>query len=227
MCFPKYLFYFSMKLLQNARSMAVSGLFAISSLVSAQSPAPAAPAGGGGASDVCKFASNDENLLTIVDGDKQNFIGYRVAQEEANTSGGSAVASWFTWGLIPAQGTISAVIGGATSSNRIKSRTPVFPDLTAPSGMSPDDAFYLVKLVSREGRRAVVFGKTSTGWISYNEKIEFPPGVNIPLNLKRTVASCTLRGERWSIFEGTPRAPLAPGEYAIVFGESFYDFTVE
>ena len=184
---------------------------------------PALAAAGG----ACKLASGDENLLEIMDGSRQINIGYRIAEMAAGVSAGSTLANFFTLGMVAEKGKYSAVIAAATSSNRIKSRQPVFPDLVAPLGQQADDTFYLVKLTPKEGKRDVIVGEASGGLFGYKERMQFPPGAQFNLNLKKLQDNCTIKGDKYVVFEGTPTAALAPGEYAIMYGENFYDFTIE
>ena len=187
---------------------------------------------GGGATTVaaggaCKLASNDENLLAIMDGARQINIGYRVAEMETDVSAGSTLANVFSLGIVSEKGKYSAVISGSTSSNRIKSRQPVFPDLVAPTGQQASDTFYLVKLSPKGSRRAVVVGEASGGLFGYKEKMQFPPGAEFKMTLKKLQDSCTIKGDKYVVYEGTPATALPPGEYAIMYGEQFYDFAVE
>ncbi|MBC7622692.1 MAG: hypothetical protein H7232_04830 [Aeromicrobium sp.] len=175
----------------------------------------------------CKLASGDENLLAIVDGTRQINIGYRVAEMEADVSAGSTLANVFTLGIVAEKGKYSAVVAGSASGNRIKSRQPVFPDLVAPTGQQAEDTFYLVKLSPKGGRRAVIVGEASGGLFGYKEKMQFPPGAEFKLSLKKRQDSCTINGDKYAVYEGTPTVALAPGEYAIMYGDHFYDFAVE
>lgn len=179
------------------------------------------------AGGACKLASGDDNLLAIMDGARQLNIGYRVAEMEADVSAGSTLANVFTLGIVSEKGKYSAVVGGSASGNRIKSRQPVFPDLIAPTGQQADDTFYLVTLTPKGGRRAVVVGEASGGLFGYKENMQFPPGTQFKLNLKKLQDSCTIKGDKYVVYEGTPATPLPPGEYAIMYGDHFYDFAVE
>ena len=186
-------------------------------------------AGGSAAAvgDTCKLASGDENLLAIMDGARQLNIGYRVAEMEADVSAGSTLANVFSLGIVSEKGKYSAVVSGSVSGNRIKSRQPVFPDLVAPTGQQADDTFYLVKLSPKGGRRAVIVGEASGGLFGYKEAMQFPPGALFKLNLKKLQDSCTIKGDKYVVYEGTPAADLQPGEYAIMYGDHFYDFAIE
>ena len=179
------------------------------------------------AGGACNLASGDENRLAIMDGARQINIGYRVAEMETDVSAGSTLANVFSLGIVSEKGKYSAVISGSTSSNRIKSRQPVFPDLVAPTGQQASDTFYLVKLSPKGSRRAVVVGEASGGLFGYKEKMQFPPGAEFKLSLKKLQDSCTIKGDKYVVYEGTPSAALPPGEYAIMYGEQFYDFAVE
>lgn len=179
------------------------------------------------AGGACKLASGDDNLLAIMDGTRQLNIGYRVAEVEADVSAGSTLANVFTLGIVSEKGKYSAVVGGSASGNRIKSRQPVFADLIAPTGQQADDTFYLVKLTPKDGRRAVIVGQASGGLFGYKESMQFPPGTQFKLNLKKLQDSCTIKGDKYVVYEGIPATALPPGEYAVMYGDHFYDFAVE
>ena len=188
----------------------------------AGNPATATAVGG-----ACKLASGDENLLAIMDGTRQINIGYRIAEMETDVSAGSSLANVFSLGIVAEKGKYSAVISGSASGNRIKSRQPVFPDLVAPTGQQADDTFYLVKLDPKGSRRAVIVGEASGGLFGYKEKMQFPPGAEFKMTLKKLQDSCTIKGDRYAVYEGVPAVALPAGEYAIMYGEHFYDFAVE
>ena len=191
---------------------------------SAASTASTATAASGGA---CKLASNDVNLLAIRDGARQLNIGYRVAEVETETQGGSTLANIFTLGIASERALASAVIAGARSQNRIQSRRPVFPDLIAPTGQHTDDTFVLVRLSPKGPNRAVVIGEARGNVFSYSEQSKIPAAAIVPLSLKKTQEGCTLENQKFIVYEGTPQADMGPGEYAILYGDHVYDFAVE
>jgi hypothetical protein len=176
----------------------------------------------------CNLASGDENLLAIKDGDKQINIGYRQAELEADTDGGSTVANILTLGIASEKLKQVAWIPGTTSRNRIKSRRPVFPDLTHPTGQTPEDAFALVRLSLKGDKRAIQVGEASGNIFSYSERSQIPPQMLVKLDLKTLQSGCRIGSNgRFVVYEGTPSADLTPGEYAVMYGTSFYDFTIE
>lgn len=184
----------------------------------------AATAPNGGA---CKLASNDVNLLAIRDGARQLNIGYRVAEVETETQGGSTLANIFTLGIASERALSSVVIAGARSQNRIQSRRPVFPDLIAPTGQHTDDTFVLVRLSPKGPNRAVVIGEARGNVFSYSEQSKIPAAAIVQLSLKKTQEGCTLENQKFIVYEGAPQADMGPGEYAILYGDHVYDFAVE
>ena len=175
----------------------------------------------------CKLASNDVNLLAIRDGARQLNIGYRVAEVETETQGGSTLANIFTLGIASERALASAVIAGARSQNRIQSRRPVFPDLIAPTGQHADDTFVLVRLSPKGPNRAVVIGEARGNVFSYSEQSKIPAAAIVQLSLKKTQEGCTLENQKFIVYEGTPQTDMGPGEYAILYGDHVYDFAVE
>jgi hypothetical protein len=108
----------------------------------------------------CKLATS-ENLQAIMDGNKQVNLGYRQADIDEDVSAGSTIASFFTLGIAPEKGTVSARISGNRAINRIKSRTPTFLDLATIEGQLPDDVFALVKLEVKGDDRILIIGESS------------------------------------------------------------------
>ena len=195
----------------------------VAKILSRRSAAAAtAPSGG-----ACKLASNDVNLLAIRDGARQLNIGYRVAEVETETQGGSTLANIFTLGIASERALSSVVIAGARSQNRIQSRRPVFPDLIAPTGQHTDDTFVLVRLSPKGPNRAVVIGEARGNVFSYSEQSKIPAAAIVQLSLKKTQEGCTLENQKFIVYEGAPQADMGPGEYAILYGDHVYDFAVE
>lgn len=175
----------------------------------------------------CKLATS-ENLQAIMDGDKQINLSYRQADIDEDVSAGSTIASFFTLGVAPEKGTVSARISGSSATNRIKSRIPVFPDLAAFEGQSTEDVFALVKLEVKGNDRFLIIGESSASLFGgYKGRAKFREGTKIFLNLQKIQSNCTYNGEVMNIYRGAPSSPLVPGEYALLYGESFFDFGVD
>ena len=207
----------------GASDAVVAKILSRRSAAATASTATATAASGG----ACKLASNDVNLLAIRDGARQLNIGYRVAEVETETQGGSTLANIFTLGIASERALASAVIAGARSQNRIQSRRPVFPDLIAPTGQHADDTFVLVRLSPKGPNRAVVIGEARGNVFSYSEQSKIPAAAIVQLSLKKTQEGCTLENQKFIVYEGTPQADMGPGEYAILYGDQVYDFAVE
>lgn len=176
----------------------------------------------------CKLVG-DVNLQSVIDGDKQLSLPFRTASFESDVKAGSTIASVFTLGIVAQKGTVSASIPGVRSTVRFSSRQPVFLDMTSLTGQATDDAFGLVKLTAnaKENKRSVQVGEASAGLFGSKERSKFQDGVLQALKLDRQQEGCTLQGEKYNVHRGTPAAPLAPGEYALMYGELFYDFGVD
>jgi len=175
----------------------------------------------------CKLATS-ENLQAIIDGDKQINLSYRQADIDEDVSAGSTIASFFTLGVAPEKGTVSARISGSSASNRIRSKIPVFPDLATFEGQSTDDVFALVKLEAKGNDRFLIIGESSASLFGgYKGRAKFREGTKIPLKLEKVQSNCTYNGEVMNIYRGMPSSPITPGEYALLYGESFFDFGVD
>ena len=176
----------------------------------------------------CKL-QGDINLQAVIDGSKQLSLPFRTAIYDSDVTAGSTLASVFTLGIVAQKGTVSASIPGVRSAVRITSRQPVFLDMTSATGQATDDAFGLVKLTpnTKEDKRSVQVGEASAGLFGSKERSKFQEGVLQALKLERQQEGCTLHGEKYNVHRGTPAAPLAPGEYAVMYGDMFYDFGVD
>ena len=97
------------------------------------------------------------------------------------------------------------------------------------TGQATDEAFSLVKLNSntKDGKRTVQVGEASGGLLGSKERSQLQAGALQPLKLERQQEGCTLKGDKYNVHRGTPVAPLAPGEYAVMYGDMFYDFGVD
>jgi hypothetical protein len=175
----------------------------------------------------CRLATS-ENLQAVIDGDKQINLSYRQADIDEDISAGSTIASFFTLGVAPEKGTVSARISGGSASNRVKSKIPVFPDLATFEGQSTDDVFVLVKLEVKGDDRILIIGESSASLFGgYKGRAKFRDGTKMPLKLEKVQSNCTYKGEVMNIYRGVPSTPLAPGEYALLYGERFFDFGVD
>ena len=175
----------------------------------------------------CKLATS-ENLQAIMDGNKQVNIGYRQADIDEDISAGSTIASFFTLGIAPEKGTVSARISGSRAANRIKSKTPTFLDLATIEGQLPDDVFALVRLEVKGDDRILIIGEASASVFGgYKGRSKFKEGAQIPLKLEKMQSNFTYNGDLMDIYRGIPASPLAPGEYALLYGEFIFDFGVD
>ncbi len=175
----------------------------------------------------CRLAASEE-LQAILDGSRQINLTYRLADIDEDISAGSAIASALTLGIAPEQGTVAARISGSRAVNRITSKTPVFPDLATTEGQTPEDIFALVKLTVIEDDRVVVIGEASSSLFGgYKSRAKFREGIQIPLKLEMIQRACTYKDMTMNVYRGVPVSPLAPGEYALIYGENFYDFGVD
>lgn len=175
----------------------------------------------------CKLAASEE-LQPVMDGTRQVNLGYREADIDEDISAGSTIANVFTLGVAPAKGTLSARVSGKSSRHRIRSKTPIFLDLGTLEGQSPEDAFALVRLEVKGSDRILVIGETSASLFGgYRDKAKFKDGTQVPLKLEKVQENCTFKGETLTIYRGVPTTPLAPGEYALLYGERFYDFAID
>lgn len=186
-------------------------------------PAPqAAPAKG----PACRLVAS-ESLLPVMDGARQVNLSFREADVDEDVTAGSTIASFFTLGIAPEKGTVSARISGARATNRITSGFPVFLDLAIVEGQAPEDAFALVRFEVKNGSRIVVIGESSASLFGgYKGRSQFKDGTEIPLRLEKKQSNCTYKGETINVYSGTPLLPLTPGEYALIYGELLYDFGV-
>lgn len=172
--------------------------------------------------------SASEELQAIMDGSKQVNLTYRMADIDEDISAGSSIANALTLGIAPEQGTVAARISGSRASNRIKSKTPVFPDLATTEGQSPEDVFALVKLAVIGNDRILIIGEASSSLFGgYKSRTKFREGTQIPLRLDKIQSNCAYKDLVLNIYRGVPLSPLAPGEYALLYGENFYDFGVD
>ena len=175
----------------------------------------------------CKLATS-EKLQAIMDGNKQINLGYRQPDIDEDISAGSTIASFFTLGIAPEKGTVSARISGSNATNRIKSRTPAFLDLATVEGQLPDDVYALVKLEIKGNDRILIVGESSASVFGgYKGRSKFKEGTQIPLKLEKIQSNCIYNGDLMDIYLGMPASPLAPGEYALLYGEFFFDFGVD
>jgi len=185
-----------------------------------QSPSPAK-------GQVCRFVTSDE-LQAIIDGSRQINLTYRLADMDENISAGSSIASFFTLGIAPEKGTVAARISGSRASNRIKSKVPVFPDLATTEGQSPEDTFALVRLLVKDNDRILIVGESSSSVFGgYKSRVNFGDDAQIPLKLEKLQSGCTYKDTAMNVYRGIPAKPLEPGEYALLYGENFYDFGVD
>ncbi len=194
-------------------------------LARSASPAtsPVEPSKGG----TCRFLTS-ESMQAIIDGDKQINLSFREPDIDEDISAGSTIASFFTLGIAPEKGTVSARISGNRATNRIKSKSPVFPDLATAEGQSPEDAFALVRLEVKGNDRILIVGEASSSLFGgYKGRSKFREGTQIPLKLERIQSGCTHDGNVMNLFRGVPASPLPPGEYALLYGENFFDFGVD
>ena len=175
----------------------------------------------------CRLATSGE-LQAIMDGGRQVNLTYRMADIDENISAGSSIANALTLGIAPEQGTVAARISGSRAANRIRSKTPVFPDLATTEGQSPEDVFALVKLAVIDNDRILIIGEASSSLFGgYKSRTKFKDGIQIPLKLHKIQSSCIYKDLVMNIYRGEPASPLAPGEYALLYGENFYDFGVD
>jgi hypothetical protein len=188
---------------------------------------PAAPRAGSGKGQPCKLATSAE-FQAIMDGPKQVNLTYREADIDVDVSAASTIASFFTLGIAPEKGTVAARISGNRAAARISAKTPVFPDLATGEGQAPEDTFALVKFTVKEGDRILVMGEMSASLFGgYNSRAKFPEGMHIPLKLENVQSGCTHSGTTANVYRGIPVTPLQPGEYALLYGEKFFDFGVD
>jgi hypothetical protein len=104
----------------------------------------------------------------------------------------------------------------------------VFPDLVTTEGQSPEDTFALVKLAAIDNDRILIIGEASSSLFGgYKSRSKFRDGTQIPLKLDKIQSSCVYKDLMINAFRGVPTSPLAPGEYALLYGENFYDFGVD
>jgi hypothetical protein len=175
----------------------------------------------------CRLAAPEE-LQAILDGKRQVNITFRLADIDEDISAGSTVASALTLGIAPEQGTVAARISGSRAANRITAKMPVFPDLATTEGQTPDDIFALVKLTVVDNDRIVIIGEASSSLFGgYKSRAKFRDGIQIPLKLEKIQSGCTYKDMTMNIYRGFPSLPLGPGEYALIYGENFYDFGVD
>jgi hypothetical protein len=180
-----------------------------------------------GKTNECQLVTS-EHVQAVMDGDKQINLGYREPDIDEDISPGSTIASFFTLGIAPEKGTVSARISGNRATNRLKSRLPVFPDLTANEGQSPEDAFTLVKLEIKGDSRFIIIGESSGSLFGgYQSHSKFREGTQIPMTLEIKQRGCTYKDAVLNVYRGVPSVPLAPGEYALLYGESFFDFGID
>ena len=175
----------------------------------------------------CHLATSEE-LQAIMDGNRQVNLTYRLADIDEDISAGSSIANALTLGIAPEQGTVAARISGSRATNRIRSKTPVFPDLVTTEGQSPEDTFALVKLAAIDNDRILIIGEASSSLFGgYKSRSKFRDGTQIPLKLDKIQSSCIYKDLVMNVYRGVPTSPLAPGEYALLYGENFYDFGVD
>ena len=86
--------------------------------------------------------------------------------------------------------------------------------------------FALVRFDVRDGSRTLVIGEESASLFGGYRDAQFKDGTEIPLRLEKKQSNCTYKDQTLNIYSGTPVSPLAPGEYALIYGEILYDFGV-
>jgi hypothetical protein len=170
----------------------------------------------------------NENLEPILDGGQRHLLGYRTPTVEEVQGAGNAFASWFTFGLVAGKSVVNARISEARAERRIKSRLPVFPELVTPQGQRPDETFALVKFAVDGNSRVLVLGEaTDSLFGGFKAEGKLRDNQQVPLRLERTVDGCLIQGQRATMYRGVPARPLEPGEYAVFYGDQFYDFGVD
>ena len=184
---------------------------------------PAAPSKG----EACRLAASEE-LQPIMDDKRQINLSYRTADIDEDISAGSSIANFLTLGLAPEKGTVAARISGSRAANRIRSKMPVFPDLATLEGQAPEDTFALVKLAIVNDDRILIIGEASSSLFGgFKSRSKFSEGTQIPIRLEKIQSSCVYKDMVMHVYRGVPAMPLAPGEYALLYGENFYDFGVD
>lgn len=170
----------------------------------------------------------NENLEPLIDGDRRIQLPFRVPRLEETPTAVGAIASWLAAGLIAGRSSVTARISEARSGQRIKSRLPVFPELITPHGQRPDETFALVRLSVDRNSRVLIVGESSDSLFNgFRAEARLRENQQIPLRLEQTVEVCVIQGERATMYRGTPTQPLEPGEYAVFYGDNFYDFGVD
>lgn len=192
------------------------GLLTLSSPAALSQSAPAA----------CPI--ENENLEPVLDGSRRLQLSYRTPSIEETQGAGNAFTSWFSFGLVAGKSVVTARISEPRSQQRIKSRTPVFPEMVAPQGQRPEETFALVKFAVDANSRMLVLGEaTDSLFGGFKSEAKLRDNQQVPLRLERTVDGCLIQGQRATMFRGTPASPLEPGEYAVFYGDQFYDFGVD
>jgi hypothetical protein len=107
------------------------------------------------------------------------------------------------------------LIGGAKAATRVTARTPAFL-LTVPAGVEPDEAVVLARLTPKDGRREVGRDRNTT--------LEIEGGDIVAMTFEPAEPGTPAASR---LFKAAPKAPLKPGEYAIVFQSLFYAFGVD
>jgi hypothetical protein len=170
----------------------------------------------------------NENLEPILDGNQRHLLGFRTPKIEETQSAGNALSSWFSFGLVAGRSVVTARVSEARAERRIRSRLPVFPELVTPQGQRPDETFALVKFTVDGSSRVLVLGEaTDSLFGGFQAEARLRENQQVPLRLERTVEGCLIQGQRATMYRGTPARPLEPGEYAVFYGDQFYDFGID
>ena len=109
-------------------------------------------------------------------------------------------------------------IDGAAAGLRTRQRTPFFR-VIVPAGVAPGDRVRLVKLNSRDGGREVGRASQSDSDVSDDALMS--------LTFEALDAGGPGGSAASRTYLSRPKAPLKPGEYAIVLNGRFYDFGVD
>jgi hypothetical protein len=172
-------------------------------------------------------------------GDEGNQIDIARAKSNVELDGvgrtiGTGIASLFTFGLVRTQGKGVVVVEGKAAPTRLSGNEPELLHIGLRTEVTPEDGFALVRLAVAENSRSIHVGEVSSGIRGTRTKIEFPADALIPLEITRIQESCTYiaqGGGRYTlhIYSAKPKAPLAAGEYGVVFpGPGWvFDFGVD